>query len=682
MDVGSRRALGSRYELLDRLGSGAMGEVWRTRDVLSDEQVAAKLLRSDLTADPEIVGRFIQERSILLTLDHPGIVRVRDLVVEGDALAIVMDLVSGEDLRAMLRRTGTLPAADAVSALAAVLDAVASAHSKGCLHRDIKPDNVLVEQGEEPLAERLRLSDFGIARLAQESTVQATGLLGTPGYMPPELFSEGRFSGASDVYAAGVMLYELLAGRTPFSGPGTAHTIGFRHVTAQPPQLPVPPALWQVISAMLSKDPTVRPTPAGAATMLRDLSASDVAGAALTPQSDPVQWTTIGGGVAAGPAGPTGPVQVREDDQIDVGATNLRGLAPTSLPWAAEQGEVVALSPNGGQVGADATNLARHLPTYAPPVLEPAAPTPEAEKRTSRWRWVAGAAVAAVIVGGVFLFVTRGLPGGDSAEAGVAGDITAATEPDTYPTGLGIETSAEYDPETGTADLVMTYSADRAPLAGEVLAVIPPVTVGGECPSVSWAGSVERNIGRSTGVLPECGGYSVPVAVRGGDRQQYQLQVTGLDLGDDPSGALQQWLDVQEQATREAVTDPKVTGVSSYPLQRITDVVLQIPSTLTLGEDSAVRVRLYPVFPDGKPDELQPLYDSESGGRPSTLLTGITGGEPLRFTPSSSCDGAVVSTGDGDVVARGTTQGCTVVGSVGNFDDVESNSLLVVGPNG
>jgi serine/threonine-protein kinase len=675
MDVGSRRALGSRYELVDRLGSGAMGEVWRTRDRTTEELVAAKLLRSDLTQDPEIVGRFIQERSILLALRHPGVVRVRDLVVEGDDLAIVMDLVSGRDLRAHLRAAGTLPAREAVEVAAAVLDAVAAAHEVGCLHRDVKPDNVLVEDGEGPMAERVRLSDFGIARLAQESTVQATGLLGTPAYMPPELFAEGRFSGASDVYATGVLLYELLAGRTPFAGPGTAHTIGFRHVTADVPRVPVAEPLWQALQAMLAKDPTRRPSAAAAAALLRDLPDDALDAPALPPQPDPAEW----GAPQGAPSTPR-PLQVRQEEQLDVGATNIRASVAPSGP-VAEQGDVVALSPVDADVATDATNLARGRHTYAPPVLEPAAPTPEVERRRTVWWWVGGVVGAAVLVALVVLLVTKVLGGGGGGGA-ATGTVEAATEEDVYPTGLAVEAAAQHDGDAGTTSLTFTYSAGRTPLQGDVLVVVPPVKAGGECPTVAFGGAVERNLGRTTGVLPECGGFSVPLSLAAGDSVQVEAQVSDLALGDDPEQTLQQWLERQQEVTREAVTDPKVTGVASYPLQRLTGVALQVPSTLTLGRDDAVRVRLYPIWPDGKPDELQPLYDSSAGGRPSSLLTSFAGTQAPTFTPSASCDGAVVAVEGGDVVVRGQVQGCTLTGRVGNFDDVESNTLLVVGPNG
>src|SRR5579875_1184911 len=263
------RALGSRYSLERVLGGGAMGQVWLAHDNSTGEQVAAKLLREEYAADTVIVGRFIQERSILLQLDHPHIVRVHDLVVEGQDLAIVMDLVTGEDLRARLRKVGRFEPAEAGRIVADVLDALAAAHAKGVLHRDVKPDNVLLDR-DDPAG--VQLTDFGIARLAQETTVRMTGVLGTAEYLAPEILTAEVVSSAADVYATGAMLYELLAGRTPYAGAGSAYAIAHRHVTAAPPPLPgVPAPLWDVVTALLDKDPSRRPSAADAAARLRQL---------------------------------------------------------------------------------------------------------------------------------------------------------------------------------------------------------------------------------------------------------------------------------------------------------------------------------------------------------------------------------------------------------------------------
>ncbi|WP_343899288.1 serine/threonine-protein kinase, partial [Nocardioides aquaticus] len=250
-------ALGASYRLLDRLGEGASGEVWRAVDKRTDEIVATKLLRREHLADRDLVGRFVQERSVLTTLRHPAVVAVRDLVVEGERLAIVMEHVDGGSLRDVLRERGTLTPALAVDVAAAVLEGLASAHQRDVVHRDVKPDNVLLtrdwESGEPG---SVKLVDFGIARIITDRQRTATGLLGTPEYMSPELLTRGTAESPADVYGVGIMLYELLAGRTPFAGPGNEYTIAHRHVTAEPPPLDVPAPLAAQLEALLEKDPT------------------------------------------------------------------------------------------------------------------------------------------------------------------------------------------------------------------------------------------------------------------------------------------------------------------------------------------------------------------------------------------------------------------------------------------
>lgn len=667
--MGSRRALGSRYELQERLGSGAMGEVWLTLDRTSGDHVAAKLLRRELTEDPEIVGRFIQERSILLGLRHDNVVRVRDLVVEGDDLAIVMDLVTGSDVRTLLDRSGTCTPREAVEVVAAVLDALAAAHAAGCLHRDVKPDNVLLAEGPAPIGTRVRLSDFGIARLAQDSTVQATGLLGTPGYMPPELFSEGRFSGASDVYAAGVMLYELVAGRTPFAGAGTAHTVGFRHVTAAPPVLPVAPELWHVLDALLAKDPTVRPTPATAARMLRGLPDAVLDASPLSPQPEPTEWVSVAA------AAPASVIQPRADDSIDVGATHLKGLAPVAAPVAA-QGEVKALAGGADAALVDGeTNLARRDRAFEAPVLAPGAPTVEVERRRRMWVWVAVAAAVVVLAGGGYLVVTS-LTGGNGGGSGAP--VTFQADPVSYPSGLEVAREATFDPETGSIDLVMTFDSTGGPLRGDVLQVMPEVE-GQGCPEVTWDVETTLNVTRATGIRSTCPGQVVPVAVESGGSQRVEATV-GADLGSDPEQALETWLGSQADATAAAVDDPDVVKSTAYVLQRLAGIEVVVPSTLTFA-DKVVPVKLFPRWSNGEPDDQNVLYDSDNPGPRTQMLAAVAGDEELRFNPGPSCDGAVYAGPGGAMVLEGrAVDGCTLTTSIGRFTDLESNALTVVGP--
>lgn len=254
--------LGGSYALFDQLGVGGMGVVYRGRN-RSGEIVAIKLLRPDLAADAGIVARFLQERSILIGLSHPNVVRVHDLVAEGGSLAIVMDLVEGQDLRAELTRRGTLPAAEAASLMSGVLRGLSAVHACGIVHRDLKPENVMLDRQSKPGSVVPRLTDFGVAKLVEgASTRRQTSVIGTPSYMAPELADDRDPSVASDLYGVGIMLYEILCGVTPFAG-GSPLAVLRKHAE-QAPGRPegVPDELWSLVAALLAKRPGERPASA------------------------------------------------------------------------------------------------------------------------------------------------------------------------------------------------------------------------------------------------------------------------------------------------------------------------------------------------------------------------------------------------------------------------------------
>ncbi|WP_242606847.1 serine/threonine-protein kinase [Protofrankia symbiont of Coriaria ruscifolia] len=202
------RRLGSRYILHQPLGKGASGEVWRGErvdDGTGDRgMVAVKILRPEVSDDPEIVDRFLRERRVLLAFDDLHLVKVRDIVAEGDTLAIVMDLVDGVDLRGYLRERGRLPTADAVELVGQVLSALTVVHEAGVVHRDVKPANILIDT-TGPGPARAMLTDFGIARLTQTpSMTRLSVTIGTPMYMAPELAEHTPAGPAADIYGAGV----------------------------------------------------------------------------------------------------------------------------------------------------------------------------------------------------------------------------------------------------------------------------------------------------------------------------------------------------------------------------------------------------------------------------------------------------------------------------------------------
>ncbi|MFD8146333.1 serine/threonine-protein kinase, partial [Streptomyces sp. NPDC059708] len=277
------RKIGSRYTAHQIVGRGSAGTVWLGEG--PDGPVAVKLLREDLASDQELVGRFVQERSALLGLEHPHIVTVRDLVVDGNDLALVMDLVRGTDLRTRLDRERRLAPEAAVAIVADVADALAAAHAAGVVHRDVKPENVLLDM-QGPLgpggAHPALLTDFGVAKLIDHprrapappgarTTAPATRIIGTPDYLAPEIVEGLPPRAAVDIYALATVLYELLAGFTPFGG-GHPGAVLRRHVTETVVPLPgIPEELWQLIVQCLAKAPASRLRASELSVRLREL---------------------------------------------------------------------------------------------------------------------------------------------------------------------------------------------------------------------------------------------------------------------------------------------------------------------------------------------------------------------------------------------------------------------------
>ncbi|GAB2741631.1 serine/threonine-protein kinase [Streptomyces bullii] len=267
------RKIGSRYTAHQILGRGSAGTVWLGEG--PEGPVAIKLLREDLASDEELVGRFVQERTALLGLEHPNVVSVRDLVVDGNDLALVMDLVRGTDLRTRLERERRLAPEAAAAIVADVADGLAAAHAAGVVHRDVKPENVLLDM-QGPLgpggSHRALLTDFGVAKLIDTPRrTRATKIIGTPDYLAPEIV-EGLPPRASvDIYALATVLYELLAGFTPFGG-GHPGAVLRRHVTETVVPLPgIPDELWQLLVQCLAKAPASRLRASELAARLREL---------------------------------------------------------------------------------------------------------------------------------------------------------------------------------------------------------------------------------------------------------------------------------------------------------------------------------------------------------------------------------------------------------------------------
>jgi len=251
--------IAGRYELGELVGTGGMSSVYRAHDRQLERNVALKVLHERLGADDEHVSRFRHEARAVAQLSHPNVVTVIDRFEEDGRQYIVFEYVDGESLKQLLDRTGPLPVRRALEIALAVADGLAFAHEHGVVHRDVKPQNVLLSRDGE-----IKVTDFGIARsLDAESGLTLTGtVLGTSSYLSPEQASGLHVTPTADVYSLGVVLYELLAGEVPFPG-GNQVVVALQHVNETPPSLlerrpDVPARLAAAVALALQKDPERR----------------------------------------------------------------------------------------------------------------------------------------------------------------------------------------------------------------------------------------------------------------------------------------------------------------------------------------------------------------------------------------------------------------------------------------
>jgi serine/threonine-protein kinase len=381
-----------RYEVVQRIARGGMATVYLAVDRRLDRDVALKVMHPHLAeggAGSDFVARFRREARAAARLTHPGLVGVYDQGLDGDTSYLTMEYVDGVNLRRHLAERGSLTVGETLDVGEHVLDALAAAHRAGLVHRDVKPENVLMATDG-----RIKVADFGLARAVTEVTSTTTGtVFGTVAYLAPELVVRGASDARTDVYAAGVLLYEMLTGAQPFTGE-TPIQIAFQHVNSDVPP-PSDTASWlpvevdELVGALAAREPDDRPADASAALALLRRTR-----AALDP-------ATLARRVDVPPA-----VTLPQATDGDDGTPGTTGSGGTALDRAAADDEDPA--PAGATTRIEAPGRTVALPIG---MVTPGGPAPAgAPARSRRWRrWVLlGALLLALVGGGTWWYFAEG----------------------------------------------------------------------------------------------------------------------------------------------------------------------------------------------------------------------------------------------------------------------------------
>jgi hypothetical protein len=371
-----KKVIANRYELIKPIGTGGMAEVYLARDRKLDRTVAIKLLHADNSGDPAFHERFRREARAAASLDHPNVVPVYDWGIAGGAQYIVMEHVGGGNLKQAVISRGPFPEPQALAICAKVASALDAAHRSGLIHRDLKPQNVLLDQDGNP-----KLTDFGIARAVGETQLTRTSaVIGTAHYMSPEQAQGQPIDGRSDLYSLGIVLYELLTGKVPFDA-DTPLAIALQHLNATPPRprrmLPrISGPTEEVVVRALAKRPARRYQSADEMRRALERAAERLAPrrrAAFIPGRTMVVAPVLAAG--GPPRRRIAPALVAVLLLLGLGTLAL--AVPTFRPGPATSPENVSLaSPTPQTTASAATASPTQAPTPAPTSAPTAAPAP------------------------------------------------------------------------------------------------------------------------------------------------------------------------------------------------------------------------------------------------------------------------------------------------------------------
>ena len=372
--------LGGRYTLTERIAIGGMGEVWKARDKVLGRIVAVKILKEEYTGDPGFLERFRAEARNTALLNHPGVANVFDYGEEDNSAYLVMELVPGNPLSSIIEHETTLPPDRILNFIAQTARALAAAHSQGLVHRDVKPGNLIITPDD-----RVKVTDFGIARLANQVPLTATGqVMGTAQYLAPEQATGQAATASSDMYSLGIIGYECLVGRRPFTGESQI-AIALAQVNDPPPPLPetIPAVARALIMCLLAKDPAQRPKDA----------------TALASAVDAIRRRDLKAAVKAVP--PLAQFLAEEN-------TDDATVAMTAMDVAAEpiRASATPRFGSGGRFSPEPTTAP--IPRTSEQTMRPAsgrvkaAVAPPAKRGSNVWMWVALLLAIVLITGGIW----------------------------------------------------------------------------------------------------------------------------------------------------------------------------------------------------------------------------------------------------------------------------------------
>ncbi len=385
---------GGRYELQSRIAIGGMGEVWKATDLVIGRTVAIKILKDEYLGDPGFLERFRAEARHAALVNHEGIANVFDYGEEDGSAFLVMELVPGEALSTILERDHVLPTDKVLDIVAQTAAALHAAHAAGLVHRDIKPGNLLITPDG-----RVKITDFGIARIADQVPLTATGqVMGTVQYLSPEQASGKPASPTTDIYSLGIVAYEALAGRRPFTGESQV-AIAMAQINETAPDLPatVSEPVRNLVFACIAKNPADRPASSAhlsrAASALRrgDVQAAAAAVPAILAGVTPTAATTMlmpsAGATQATTVMPSTPPLTRAESMAATAVPQKSKRSPWTWPLIAlflllaivTTGALIALFSQQNE-----TPVASPSSTASTPAPPPTTPTPTPTQTANR----------------------------------------------------------------------------------------------------------------------------------------------------------------------------------------------------------------------------------------------------------------------------------------------------------